>query len=196
MYDSDTPHFPSEQPPLPPKRHRLRKVAIWAGSILVALIAIIWIAGALSAPQTPAHPAAGSSAAPAATSPPASSQAPSSPQSDSPPSDSPLPPPPGPVSIGTFKGTGNWNSPPFTLDGHPLTVTYSYSGNIMAGESEGDNFQADVESPGDDHGIVNAIAASGGATTTLYPDVTLGGTSYHLSVIATGSWTFTLTEAS
>jgi len=190
-HDFDSPGYPYVPPEPPRKRHRLRKALLWAAAALAALIIVIWAVNAASAPQAPVHPAAGTSAAPAPGRPQESRQASSSPQSASLPASSS-----GPVTIGSFHGTGDWNSPLFTLDGHPLTVIYSYSGNILPGESEGDNFQADVESSGDIQQIANDIATSGGAATTLYPDTALGGASYHLSVTATGSWSFTLKEAS
>lgn len=103
--------------------------------------------------------------------------------------------PPPALTVGKYSGSGDWNSAPFTLDGSPLTVDYSYSGNIMPGETSGDNFIADVENSGDDQSIANLEGVSGGATTTLYPD-TGSGDVYHLSVQATGSWQFTITESS
>lgn len=93
-------------------------------------------------------------------------------------------------------GSGNWNSAPFQVSGDSpqLTVTYSYSGNGSDGSP--DNFTADIENGSDDQLVANDIAWSGGKTTSIYPDTTTGGgTSYHLAVQATGSWTFTVTEA-
>jgi len=75
-----------------------------------------------------------------------------------------------------------------------LTVRYSYSGNILAGETTGDNFTADLKSGSDDQQIANEIGVSGGKTTTLYPD-TSGGNLYHLEVTATGPWSVTITQA-
>lgn len=178
------------QPPEPRKRHRVRNTVLAILGAFVLLI-IILIATAPSAPK-PSHPAAGT---PAATQSSAPAQ-PAAPSSAAPVATQSAVP----VMGRKFAGTGNWNSAPFTLSGAPLTVTYSFSGNIMPGELQGDNFIADVVSPGaiqlgDDQQIVNTIATSGGATTTLYPDITRSGTSYHLSVTATGSWSFTITEA-
>jgi hypothetical protein len=104
--------------------------------------------------------------------------------------------PPPALTVGKYSGTGDWNSPPFTLNGNPLTVTYSYSGNIMSGETQGDNFAADVENSSDDQSVANLIGVQGSATTTLYPDTSSGGDTYHLAVTATGSWQFTITEPS
>jgi hypothetical protein len=104
--------------------------------------------------------------------------------------------PPPALTVGKYSGSGDWNSPPFTVNGNPLTVTYSYSGNIMSGETEGDNFAADVENGSDDQSVANTIGTSGGTTTTIYPDTSNGGDIYHLSVQATGSWQFTITEGS
>lgn len=95
----------------------------------------------------------------------------------------------------TFSGSGQWNSPEFTLScGTPVVaVSYSYSGNTTG--YGGSNFIADLKSPGgDDQMIANTIAVSGGATTTLYPDTSMGGHQYYLSVQADGSWRFRLTE--
>lgn len=69
-----------------------------------------------------------------------------------------------------FSGSGQWNSPEFTLAcGTPaVEVTYSFSGNSSLGS--GDNFIAELESPdGDSRSMVNTIAASGGTATTVYP---------------------------
>jgi hypothetical protein len=90
-----------------------------------------------------------------------------------------------------FSGSGEWNSPEFKV-GSKVTVTYSYTNNT-SGEG-GDNFAADIENNNDDQQIANDIAVSGGKTTTLYPDLSFGNADmYHLSVDATGSWSFTMT---
>jgi hypothetical protein len=87
-----------------------------------------------------------------------------------------------------FSGSGTWNSPPFKV-GSKVIVKYRYSDNTSG--FGGDNFVADVESPGDVQSIANEIAVSGGKTTTLYPDTSFGGSNmYHLSVTATGPWYF------
>jgi hypothetical protein len=101
---------------------------------------------------------------------------------------------PSSVTLLHVSGSGNYNSAPFTVGGDDpqLVVTYTFSGN--ADESGPDNFIADVISSGDDQNIVNTIAASGGTTTRVYPEPD-GDTSYHLSVQASGSWSFTITEA-
>lgn len=91
-------------------------------------------------------------------------------------------------------GTGNWNSPPFQVSaGLPqLTVTYTFTGNTLGGQP--DNFTADIKSGNDDQLVANTIAGSGGATTTIYPDTSSGDTAYHLEIMASGSWSFTVTE--
>jgi hypothetical protein len=96
--------------------------------------------------------------------------------------------------IASYNGSGTWNSPQFRLHDSPVRVTFSYSGN---GSSEygGDNFMADLVSSSDDLMIANDIAISGGKTTTLYPDMSYGGSpNYHLEVEATGSWSFTISQ--
>jgi hypothetical protein len=92
-----------------------------------------------------------------------------------------------------FSGSGEWNSPEFKV-GSKVTVTYSYARNTDG--DGGDNFAADIENSGDDQQIADDIAVSGGKTTTLYPDLSFGAQDmYHLSVQATGSWTFTMTTS-
>lgn len=94
----------------------------------------------------------------------------------------------------SYSGSGSWQSPPSLLGCNSpiITVKYSYSGN---GSSIGaDNFIASLASGSDDQPIANDIAYSGGKTTTLYPDTSLGDLTYHLSVAATGSWSFKLIE--
>ena len=100
------------------------------------------------------------------------------------------------LTVARYSGTRDWNSPQFTVagDNPVLTVKYAYSGNILPGETSGDNFTADLTNGSDDQSIANEIGTSGGATTTLYPD-TSGGNAYHLTVTATGSWSVTITEA-
>lgn len=95
--------------------------------------------------------------------------------------------------IARYSGTGNWNSGEFTSRDSPARVTYSYSGNTMG--YGGDNFIASLTSSTDDLSITNEIAVSGGKTTTLYPDLSYGGSPrYHLEVMATGSWSFTVKQ--
>jgi hypothetical protein len=90
-----------------------------------------------------------------------------------------------------FSGSGEWNSPEFKV-GSKMTVTYSYANNTSG--DGGDNFAADIENNNDDQQIADDIAVSGGKTTTLYPDLSFGNPDiYHLSVDATGSWSFTIT---
>lgn len=170
------PQYPG-QPPQPRKRHRVRNVLLVMAGAFTVLIILIVALGAASTPKPVARPAV--SAAPAA--------APAKPVATT---------PPAPVVLGHFAGSGDYSSPPFTVNGNPVTVVYSYSGNILPGETSGNNFMADVESSGDSQQIANTIGTSGGTTTTLYPDTSYGGsTSYHLSVQATGNWSVTLTEA-
>jgi hypothetical protein len=92
-----------------------------------------------------------------------------------------------------FSGSGSWNSPPFTVcDNAVLGVAYSFSGN---GDQFGaSNFTADIVSPGDDQSIANVIQSAGGTKTTIYPDTGFGGKVYHLSVTASGKWSFTISE--
>lgn len=91
-------------------------------------------------------------------------------------------------------GSGNWSSPPFQVGASSpqLTVTYVFSGNYLGGQP--DNFAASIKSSGDSQLAVNTIAGSGGMTTTVYPDVSSGDTAYHLEIMASGSWSFTITE--
>jgi len=110
----------------------------------------------------------------------------------------PTPAPAAPASgvLLSQSGTGSWNSEPFTVNGDApqLKVTYWYTGNATMGS--GDNFIADITSSDDMLSIANDIATSGGKTTTVYPDVSYGGSHvYHLEVEATGSWHFTVTQA-
>ena len=102
---------------------------------------------------------------------------------------------PAAITVARYSGTGSWNSPQFTLSGQPLTVKFSYSGNSLPGEGSGDNFMADLTSSSDDLQIANEIGVSGGKTTTLYPDTSLGSSVYHLEVQATGYWSVTITQA-
>lgn len=97
-----------------------------------------------------------------------------------------LPPKPKPAVL-TYSGTSNWTSPPFKVTSGTVTVTYSYSNN------QDSNFIADITSQdqGDDQSISNTIGTQGGTTTTLYPTET--GSAYHLDIIASGSWTVTIT---
>jgi predicted lipoprotein len=98
-------------------------------------------------------------------------------------------------AVYTFNNSGTWDSPAFRVpDGATVEVTYSYRNNIMAGEDSGDNFMAELDSSGDANSIANAIAVSGGTTTTLSPDTSSGDSnSYHLDVRATGRSAFTVT---
>ena len=97
----------------------------------------------------------------------------------------------------TFNGSGQWNSSEFTLscDTPAVLVRYQFTGNTDT-LGTADNFIANLRSPaGDDESIANAIAGSGGSSTTVYPDARLTGSrQYYLSVIATGSWSFAISE--
>lgn len=97
--------------------------------------------------------------------------------------------PPPQLTVASYTGTGNWNSPQFTVSGGPLTVKFSYWNNTTG--YGGDNFIADLTSSDDDLSIANDIATSGGKTTTLYPS---SSNPYHLEVTATGPWSVTITE--
>ncbi len=161
---------------------------IWTAVIGIALIGMIaGIAGGAGGGSKPAAASTSAPAAPTTQAPAPVATTPAAPQN----------------TVYKYSGTGNWSSPTFNIpdDVSSVVVTYSYSGNIMAGEysgnimageSEGDNMIADIQSSSDDQSIVNTIGVSGGTTTTVYP--TPGGdNAYHLSVTATGSWSFTIT---
>jgi len=91
--------------------------------------------------------------------------------------------------IASYSGSGTWNSGQFRLRDQPVRVTYGYSGNSLG--DGGDNFIADMVSSSDDLTIANDIAVSGGRRTTLYPDMSFGGSHwYHLEIEASGSWWF------
>ncbi len=91
-------------------------------------------------------------------------------------------------------GTGNYNSPPFTVTGsNPvLVVTYSYSGNTLGGQA--DNAMIDVESSSDDQSVINAIAASGSGTTRVYPEIDGGSDIYHVAIQVDGPWAIKITQ--
>jgi hypothetical protein len=88
-----------------------------------------------------------------------------------------------------FAGSGIKNSAPFDVGSGPLTVTYRF--NCAAFGSSG-NFVADLlygnqsSLSGDDQSIANDLAASGGQTTTVYPQDP--GKDYYLSVNSECSW--------
>lgn len=127
-----------------------------------------------------------------AASPPVHTQAPA-PVHSAPARPKPPPAPKAAAQTFTFSGSGDWNSPSFPV-GSTVTLRYSYWNNTMGNGDGGDNFIADLVSNSDDQSIVNAIAVSGGTTTTIYPNTSFGGSDvYHLSVTATGPWSFTLT---
>lgn len=90
----------------------------------------------------------------------------------------------------SWGGSANWNSPPFELSctSPAVNVNYSYSNN------QDSNFIADLQSSSDDQNIANTIGSSGGTNTTVYPQPQSTTDTYHLSVTATGSWTFKLSE--
>jgi hypothetical protein len=108
---------------------------------------------------------------------------------------------PGPATVppGTVllrkSGTGNWQSPLFTVGtGTPiLKVVYRFSGNTAAGMPA--VFSAEIDSAADTHLFVSEIADAGGpATTTVTPSVQAGDRAYYLLVSAAGPWSFTVTE--
>jgi hypothetical protein len=102
--------------------------------------------------------------------------------------------PPPALTVASYHGTGSWNSPQFNVsDGAVLTVRFSYWNNTSG--YGGDNFIADIVSSGDNLSLANDIAVSGGKTTTVYPDTSLGGSNlYHLEVQATGPWSVTISS--
>ncbi len=96
--------------------------------------------------------------------------------------------PPPALTIAKYSGTGDWNSPQFTVSGSPLTVTFTYSNN------QDSNFIADLKSGSDDQSIANEIGTSASKTTTIYPDTSSGDNTYHLEILATGSWTIVIKQ--
>ena len=88
-----------------------------------------------------------------------------------------------------FAGSGIKNSAPFNVGSGALTVTYHF--NCASTGSMG-NFVADLlygnqaSLSGDDQPIANDLAASGGQTTTVYPQDP--GKDYYLSVNSECSW--------
>ena len=90
-----------------------------------------------------------------------------------------------------YTGQGQWTSAPvrFGCSG-PLTVTYVFQENSTGGTP--DAFAAEVD---DSNGalvgsIDKQVAAAGGKTTTLYP-ASPEVPPFHLTVGATGLWSFT-----
>ena len=88
-----------------------------------------------------------------------------------------------------FAGSGIKNSAPFNVGSGALTVTYHFncasqggSGNFIADLLHGN--QAGLN--GDDQSIANELAASGGQTTTVYPQDP--GQDYYLSVNSECTW--------
>jgi hypothetical protein len=163
----------------PPRKSRAPKIILWsiAGAIVFCvLIAIIGSATAGKSTATgdkkPAAPAA--SAPTPALSP------------------SPAPAPAPPKVLLTMSGSGIQNSAPFTVGGQ-VTATYTF--NCSSFGSSG-NFEADLlygnqaSLNSDDQNIANALAMSGGSTTTVYPADP--GRRYYLSVNSECNWTVKL----
>jgi hypothetical protein len=88
-----------------------------------------------------------------------------------------------------FAGSGIRNSAPFDVGSGPLTVTYRFN---CASQGGSGNFVADLlygnqsSLNSDDQSIANDLAASGGQTTTVYPQDP--GKDYYLSVNSECSW--------
>jgi len=193
MFDNDTnvvsPPVP-DLPPRPPRRHRVRTTILASVAGLALLIIGLSIGSAGSNPAAakpaPTITVIQHDAAPAPTATQTTHVTVTQTATVAPPA----------ITVARYSGTGTWNSPQFTLSGQPLTVTFSYSGNSLPGEGSGDNFMADITSGSDDLQIANEIGVSGGKTTTLYPDLSGGGSSaYHLEIQATGYWSVTITQA-
>jgi len=161
-------------PPRQRETHTARNVTL---IVIGALIVFIGIGVALSNGKTPAR-AAGSAAttapapttAPAATTPPAATAA-------------------VPRVLMRFIGSGIRNSAPFNVGNGPLTITYHFN---CASFGAAGNFAADLlygnqsSLNSDDQSIANALAMSGGQTTTVYPQDP--GQDYYLSVDSECSW--------
>lgn len=102
------------------------------------------------------------------------------------PSEVPVPP----KVLLNFSGNGIENSAPFLVDSSQVTVTYSFNCSSFGGSG---NFIADLEYGNqsslnsDDQSIANALAPSGQATTTVYPQDP--GNDYYVAVNSECSWT-------
>ena len=147
-------------------------------SLVVLLIGIV--IGTATASKTPA-PAAASTQAPAASattgpSPAASTSSPAAAAHTS-------------HVLIRFAGSGIKNSAPFNVGSGPLTITYHFDCAAFGGSG---NFAADLlygnqsSLNSDDQSIANDLAASGGQTTTVYPQDP--GQDYYLSVNSECNW--------
>jgi hypothetical protein len=94
-----------------------------------------------------------------------------------------------------LSGSGIQNSAPFLVNSGTVTVKYTYDCSSAGGSG---NFIADLEAGNqaslgsDDQSIANALGASGGATTTVYPqDV---GAEYHVAVNSECNWSLVVTS--
>lgn len=172
---------PTQPPTTPPrKRHLGRNIAL----AVVALFVLGGVIGAIDG--------GGTTAPSAITSAPAATEGPTSPAVDTAPAATEAPatqPAVKPLSK-TFSGSGNWNSPPFTLNADSVKVTFHYSGNYLGGIPS--NFIVSLEAGDDSVPVANDIAGRGGKTTTVYPNSP--GSRYHLAVMADGHWTVTVQE--
>jgi hypothetical protein len=169
---------------------------VFTGITALIIVIVVAVAGSTT-------PSVSANAAPPPTSAPAShapkSSAPAAPATSAPAAQAPAPaaaPAFAPKVLYTGSGTGQWNSAPFTVantSNPQLKVTFSYSGNATDGSA--DNMMIDVKSSGDDLSLANDIAVSGGKTTYLYPDLSMGGSSaYHVEVDGTGYVKITITQ--
>ena len=88
----------------------------------------------------------------------------------------------------SYSGVSDWNSPTFNIPDNvsSVSIKYSYANN------DDSNFIGDVQSSSDDNNFANTIGTDGGTTTTVYPSPS-GDNSYHLSIMASGSWSVTIT---
>lgn len=147
-------------------------------SLVVLLIGIV--IGSATASKTPA-PAAASTQAPATS----ATTGPSPAASTS----SPAPAAHTSHVLIRFVGSGIKNSAPFNVGSGPLTVTYHFDCAAFGGSG---NFAADLlygnqsSLNSDDQSIANDLAASGGQTTTVYPQDP--GQDYYLSVNSECNW--------
>lgn len=162
-------------PPPPQRPHRTRNIVLG----VFGFIAVLIIAGAVSAHQN-------NSSSPSASSGP---QVTTEPIAADSPSASPTAPS-APEVILRMSGNSIQNSAPFKVTSGTLTVRYSY--DCASYGSQG-NFIADLEtgnqnaSDYDDQTIANALGMSGSDVTTIYPqDV---GQDYHLAVDSECDWT-------
>lgn len=173
QYDPNQQSYGQYQPPASQKKsHKVRNSLLATGGAL-AVVVVVAVAvsaghestdgtGVTAAPASPA--AAASPAAPAPTAPPAVQHV-----------------------TKTITGHGSETTGPLhfgcVIDGNPIKVVYSYSGNSEG--YGGDNFTAELDDvsgmPVGD-GIVNDIAESGSHETNLYPDEDFSTPPFHLAV--------------